>query len=492
MLTISFLMPSLVNGQTIQDIVRYSQLEVGGTARTVGIGGGIGALGADFSVLSTNPAGLATFRRSEFSFTPIVSNNNNESELKDGESGVNATKKFNFGFSSLGLVLPSRPSTSRNWTNTAFAIGFNRLASYHQKAYYEGTTPGSITDRWVNLAQGIPADADFYGLGEIEAGLAVNAAALYNPDENDNTAYATDFLAGELVNKSQTIRRKGSYNEMVVSYAGNFKDRFMIGATMGLPLMNFEENKTYNETVADPTNTVFNELIYKEKLSTSGIGINLKLGMIYRVSQMFRIGAAIHTPTGIGLKDSFSSSLVYSYNINGIPTPGSANSPDGSFEYRIRTPWRLIGSAGFVFEKKGFIVAELEYVAYPNAEFNFNSTSNQGDLDYEAELNQQVTDQLTNALNIRLGGEYALDKFRFRGGYTIMQSPYAEGFDPTGVLSLGAGAWLSESIFLDVAYRGQASGQQQYSPYILNGEPGQVVTQSDNRTQFLMTLGFKF
>lgn len=485
-------MPLLVNGQTIQDITRYSQLEVGGTARTVGIGGGIGALGADFSVLSTNPAGLAAFRRSEFSFTPVFSNNKNESELTDSDNGVNSTAKVNLGFSSMGLVFPSRPSLSRNWTNTAFALGFNRLGSYHQKAYYEGITPGSITDRWLNLAQGIPSDADFYALGEIEAGLAVNADALYNPDETDISSYATDFLPGELLQKSQTIRQKGSYNEMVISYAGNFKERLMIGMTMGLPLINFEENKIYTETVVDPTNTVFNELIYKEKLSTSALGINLKLGLIYRVSQLLRLGVAVHTPTGIGLKDSFSSSLVYSYNIGGIPTPGSATSPQGNFEYRMRTPWRIIGSAGFVFGKSGFLVAEVERVGYQNAEFDFNSTSSQGDLEYEAELNEQIAGQLTSSLNIRLGGEYALDKYRFRGGYTIMQSPYDKGFDATGVLSLGAGAWLSESIYLDLAYRGQSSGQQQYSPYILNGEPGQVVTQSNNRIQLLATLGFKF
>ncbi len=485
------LLPFAAIGQTLQDAVRYSQLEAGGTARTVGIGGGIGALGADFSVLSTNPAGLATFRRSEFTFTPLLNINENESLLEEQEA-PDGTKKVNFGFGNLGLVFPSRPSRSINWTNTAFGIGFNRLATYTQRAYYEGTTPGSITERWANLAQGIPSDADFYNdYGEIEGGLAVEAGAIYNPDPNDNTTYATDFLPGELLNRSQNIRRKGSYNEMVVSYAGNFKDRFMIGATMGIPFANFEENKTYKEVVVDPTNPVFNELTYREKLSTKAIGINFKLGMIFRVTQVFRVGAAIHTPTGFGMKDSFSSSLDYSYNIGGIPTPGSAISPDGNFEYRIRTPWRAIGSAGFVFEKKGFIVAEVEYVDYLNTKFNFNETSNQGDIEYEGELNQQIADQLTSGLNIRLGGEYAMNRLRFRGGYTISQSAYDKG-EASGVLSLGAGAWLSESVFLDAAYRQQTTGEQQYAPYILNGQPTQNVTQSDSRSQILVTLGFKF
>ena len=61
-----------ISSQVVTDAVRYSLLDVGGTARSVGIGGAIGALGADFSVLSTNPAGAAAYRRSEFTFTPAL------------------------------------------------------------------------------------------------------------------------------------------------------------------------------------------------------------------------------------------------------------------------------------------------------------------------------------------------------------------------------------------------------------------------------------
>ena len=476
--------PSFLFGQTLEDAVRYSQLEVGGTARTVGIGGGIGALGADFSVLSTNPAGLATFRRSEFTFTPTFVNVGDESQL-EGQNDASKRTKVNFNFNNIGLVFTSQPRNI-NWTNTAFGFGLNRLAGFPQKAYYEGTSAGSITDRWVNLAQGNSPG----NLG-IEEGLAYDAEAIYNPDENDDTYYASDFLPGEIVWKSQNIRRKGSYNELVFSYAGNYKERLMIGATVGIPLVSFEESKTYLESVADPTNTVFNELTYNEKLTTSAAGVNLKVGMILRLNQMLRVGVAVHTPTGLGLKDNFSSTLDYSFNIGGIPTPGSAVSPDGLFEYRMRTPWRVIGSAGLIFGKSGFLAAEVEYLDYTNAKFNFNNTDDSGDKAYEQELNQQIDDKLNAALNIRLGGEFALDRFRFRGGYSIMQSPYSEGFEPIGALSVGAGAWWSDSFFMDVAYKRQLS-EGQYSPYLLNGSPAQVVQQTATRSHFLMTLGFKF
>jgi len=81
-----------LQAQTAADALRYSLLEVGGTARTVGVGGGIGALGADYSVLSTNPAGLAAFRTNEFVVTPSVFNSKTSSLLENG-SGNSANEK---------------------------------------------------------------------------------------------------------------------------------------------------------------------------------------------------------------------------------------------------------------------------------------------------------------------------------------------------------------------------------------------------------------
>ena len=473
-----------LQSQTIEDAVRYSLLEPGGTARSAGIGGGIGALGADFTVSSTNPAGLATVRRSEFTFTPAFTTVNSESQLEGQNSAFDRTK-VNFNFSNIGLIFPSQP-LNLNWTNTAFAVGLNRLASFPQKFYYEGSSAGSITDRWRDLAQGNTPDQ----LG-FEEGLAYDAEAIYT-DPDDDTYYYNDFDPNETVFRKQNINRKGAYNELVISYAGNYKERLMIGATLGIPFVRYEETKTYVEADEAGTNPVFNELTYVERLKTSGAGINLKLGMILRLNQMFRIGAAIHTPTGLGLKDSYSSTLDYSYTLDGVTYSTPQNSPDGSFEYRLRTPWRLIGSAGLVFGKSGFLTAEVEYLDYKNAQFNFNKSSDGGDEAYEAELNQQIDDKLSSALNIRLGGEYALDKFRFRGGYSIIQSAYSEGFDPIGTISVGAGAWWSEDFFMDVAYRHQLSVGTTYSPYVYQSTPTQVVTQNITRNQFMLTLGFKF
>ena len=58
--------------QTVGDALRFGYYEVGGTARTVGVGGSLSALGTDFAAIGINPAGLALYRKSEVMITPSL------------------------------------------------------------------------------------------------------------------------------------------------------------------------------------------------------------------------------------------------------------------------------------------------------------------------------------------------------------------------------------------------------------------------------------
>ena len=221
---------TVANSQSLFDALRYSQLEVGGTARTIGVGGGIGALGADFSVLSTNPAGMAAYRRSEFVFTPTWYSSQTEAQLRgDASNFAINSEKTNFNLNALGIVFASRPMAS-DWKVTAFGIGFNKLANFKQRTFFEGVSEGSITDRWLELAQGYtPSELD-----DFEAGLAYDAEAIYT-DADDETLYYSDFDENEPVRKSQLIRQKGSINELVFSFAGNYDEKLMMGLTTNCP-----------------------------------------------------------------------------------------------------------------------------------------------------------------------------------------------------------------------------------------------------------------
>ncbi len=475
---------SAANAQSIFDALRYSQLEVGGTARTIGVGGGIGALGADFSVLSTNPAGMATYRRSEFVFTPTWYSSQTDALLRgDASNFVVSSEKTNFNLNALGIVFASRPTAS-DWKVTAFGIGFNKLANFNQRTFFEGVSEGSITDRWLELAQGLtPSELD-----DFEAGLAYDGEAIYT-DADDETLYYSDFDENEPVRKSQLIRQKGSVNELVFSFAGNYDEKLMMGLTLGVPILDYEEVKTYRETDPDDSNSVFEELEFSERVRTTGAGINLKMGLIYRFNQMVRMGVALHTPTGFALDDSYSTSLDYTYNFNGI-NRGSANSPEGSFEYRLRTPWRFIGSLGLLFDKMGFLTAEVEWLDYTSAQFNFNQTNNIDDLEYEQELNDQIERELGSAVNVRLGGEFAWNILRLRAGYGIMGSPYVDDDEYQSAISVGAGV-REKSFFVDLAYR-YTSDSGTYSPYLTSNAPEQTVAIDESKGKFMLTFGVKF
>ena len=484
-----FFLVQTITAQNINDALRYTVLEGGGTARTVGVGGAIGALGADFSVLSTNPAGAAVFRRSEFTFTPTLDFSNFDATLDGQGNSLRQEDKTNFNFNNIGIVFSSRPLSSK-WKTSVFGIGVNRLANYHQNIYFEGTSFGSITDRWWELADGLTSDQ----LDAFEAGLAYDAEALYE-DVYDPTFYFTDFLdenlqiGNILVDKSQNIRRKGSLNELVFTLAGNYDEKLMVGATVGVPILSYEETKTYVETDDDDRIAFFDELVFTERLRSTGAGINLKLGLIYRLNQMVRLGFAVHTPSGIGIDDSFSTSLSYQYTDN-VTQRLEENSPEATFEYRLRTPWRMIGSGAVIINKSGFLSAELEYVNYSSSKFTFKNTNNPDDLAYEQELNDEINANLGSALNIRFGGEYAFNAFRLRAGYHITASPYLDDGDSIGAFSAGAG-FRGESFFLDFAYR-RSNIQSTYTPYLLSSpELEQSVSLEEQLNRFMLTIGFK-
>ncbi|MCR9286841.1 MAG: hypothetical protein NXI23_05540 [Bacteroidetes bacterium] len=478
----AFIFSYSVHSQTIGDAVRYSLYDVGGTARTVGVGGALGALGADFSVLSTNPAGLATYRKSEFMFTPTINLSNVKAELAGSQNDPVELNKTKFNLNNLGLVIAKRPYDSK-WTTSNFGVGLNRVANFHQEIRFEGTSPGSITDRFLELADG----KNINELGGFEEGLAYDAFAIYD-DASGN--YFSDFFPEEEVEKEQFIRRTGSINELVFSFAGNYNEKLMLGATVGIPIVNFEETKTYREIDFDDSNPVFDELAYIESLTTTGAGINLKLGAIYRINQMFRVGAAIHTPTSFAFEDSWNARMLYEFTDPDFSSPGEQQSPDGFFEYKFKTPWRYIGSLGVIIKKYGFLSADIEYVNYGGSEFKFNNTENAEDLDFVRGLNNQLSDELKGGVNLRLGGEFAYEILRFRAGFSITDNPYDNVSEKNNALSLGIGV-RGKTVFADFAFK-RIMNESEYTPYVTNSAPQSIVNIDDQRNKLMLTVGFKF
>jgi len=147
-------------------------------------------------------------------------------------------------------------------------------------------------------------------------GLAFDTEAIYDFDENAAVSYFTDVELNQnaLLFKEQTVRRRGGINELSLAFAGNFKERLMIGVSIGFPILSYTEERVYNEEDRADEVPAYVNMQFNENLTTTGSGINLKLGLIYRLSQMIRLGAAIHTPTNYGsLVDNFETSMQHNF-----------------------------------------------------------------------------------------------------------------------------------------------------------------------------------
>lgn len=80
-------MGTIASAQNYEEILRFSRFTTTGTARSAAMGGAFGALGGDLSTLSTNPAGIGVFRKSEAAFTPLL----NFNDIKSGNRTANKT-----------------------------------------------------------------------------------------------------------------------------------------------------------------------------------------------------------------------------------------------------------------------------------------------------------------------------------------------------------------------------------------------------------------
>lgn len=473
-----------IKAQTAFDALRFSTLDVTSTARNMGVGGAIGGLGADFASLSTNPAGLGAYRFSEMVFTPAFTNINSSSVLRNDPNPSEIIQdETKFLLSSLGAVFVGKPSGS-NWSTFSFAMGLNQLNSFEQDFRFAGSSVGSIVNRFQDQANaGVFSD--------FESNLAIDALAVY--DLEGDGFYESDVELNPTANlsKDQTILRSGTTQELLFAMGGNFKEKVLFGLSIGVPFLRYVEEKTYEET--DPQNEIdfYENLEYIENLTTEGAGINAKLGLMFLLTQKVRIGAAVHTPTVYSLKDIFTTDLSYTFNDGGIEQ-GLARSPEGEFDYSLRTPWRFIGSAGFILGKAGFITTEAEWVNQGNSSFNLTRNSDAiEDAEYEIEVNQQINDQFNNALNFKVGGELALGDFRLRGGLGLGFSPDVEVEDVNRLVSLGLG-YRKNRFFADAAFRTSVR-EGVYSPYVLADiSQEQFVTTETTDNRLLLTIGFKF
>ncbi|MFZ1748968.1 MAG: hypothetical protein WAU01_02200, partial [Saprospiraceae bacterium] len=332
---------SMTTAQNISDVVRWSSVQQLGTARVLGVGSSFGSMGGDFGVIYINPAGIADFRKSEFTFTPSLRAFKSTAFFDKDPDNKEIIKGSRVGLDNIGVVIAASPGDI--WTSSNFAIGYNKIADFNRNVTISGKIKGSITEYFAEQANGKSPD----DLDDFITFPAFSVGAIYDFDEDN--FYDTDFFAPDLpVFRTQTLTQRGGINEFTLGWAGEYKRNLNLGISIGVPLASFEESKTYSETDPDDEINTFNSLDYTERLNTSGVGFNIKAGFTYKLLNLLRIGGSFQSPTWFRFTDDYNSSMTYSYVDNGNKSH-DYDSPDGTFEYKMTTPWRATGSIGTLY-----------------------------------------------------------------------------------------------------------------------------------------------
>ena len=500
--------------QDATDALRYSQLQFGGSARTLGIGGANVALGADYGSVSSNPAGLGLYQKSEIQITPGFSVGQGEGTLLNGTSsaGPLSQNANNFNFSG-GAVFSSRSSRlgygsdDSAWKGGAFAIGFTRIADFNGGSNYLGT----VNDRNSILQRLREYRTPLTGSNN---GSIVSQApdSYYNLDGLAYGGFLTDVDRGRrgqdtlltqirrgAITQGEKITTSGSMSQFDLAYGGSYRDKLYIGLGLGIVTSNYHSRRTFTESENDPS-TTFRDLSLYDEVQTRGTGVNARLGLIYRVVDAVRIGASVQTPTWMRMTDTYSQSLTTNYtdnagNVNETNTPSTGTN---QYAYTITTPFRANGGVAVTIGKYGFLTGDVEYVGYQQARLDSNPNNTLGDnADFSAD-NADIQRNYAKAVNLRFGGEARLDIFRVRLGYARYGSPYNSSSvlsqNATGLAQnyYTAGLGLrTGSFFVDVAGV-YTRYNTYYSPYLLNDYSEPVVQVKNDRYTTTLTAGFTF
>jgi long-subunit fatty acid transport protein len=273
---------------------------------------------------------------------------------------------------------------------------------------------------------------------------------------------------------------------MVFSFGGNYSNKLYLGATLGIETLRYREESTYEEIDAENGLDTLKSYRFRQNLSTDGNGINLKLGMIYRPNDYFRLGLAFHTPTWYTMKD------MYKNEMRSVFDGGSTyskESPDGEYEYELTTPFKAIGSMAFIFGQYGVLDADYEFSDYSESRFHAN------DFGF-LETNSTITHKYTGVHTVRIGTEWRYQNLSFRGGVNYSTSPITDQYKVSGNdftkkgFSLGIGM-RDENFFLDLAYLRNVSNQY-FQPYTLENQNVPGVETEVTTNNFTVTVGVKF
>ena len=454
--------------QETYENAKIAQEDLNGTARYVGMGGAMEALGADISTMSSNPAGIGMFRRSTVSLSASVVS-------QTGVSNQVGGSKANASFDQLGFVLARRMDK-----NSFLNIGFN----YHKSRNFDMILSAADNLQNASLnkltwAKGV--NGLFYpqqnGAGDVEQYNADKTFAGYNYHPNfDTDPYITcnqlDDLLGYRLNYNQDYENgpyywsadpaqnyqfnrahKGWISEFDFNISGNINNRIYLGLTVGLHDVHYKHYSEYAEgglrhTYTDQNGNVVTgnpySLTVADDREITGTGFEIKAGVIVRPIEAspFRVGLYASSPVFYTLRTK-----NYTYITDGPNTFDSQEVVDAkngrcNYKFKLYTPWKFGVSLGHTIGQNIALGMTYEYADYGSMDSR-NITEGYYDYDYDYDssssdkaMNQHTERTLKGVHTLKIGGEYKPTKnLSLRMGYNYVSPMYNKDGYKDGTLN---------------------------------------------------------
>lgn len=525
-------MAQMVGAQDTYESARLLGSDLNGTARYVGMGGAMEALGADISTIGTNPAGIGLFRHSQanLSFGAV--------------SQQDATKfdglgKTNMSFDQAGFVYSNRVS-QKSFIN--FAFNYHKSRNFDQiiNVADQKLKNASLNDLTAQKYRdykfdpyidkdgsflGIWSDGDrAYSYNQIDD-LNANGLYMYEEYTDSKGELYQELYAnyGDWYNFDRAHR--GWISNFDFNLSGNHNDRFYWGITLGLKDLNYKGYSEYAERLNRLDDAGREQdagvVAYGDERRIKGTGLDITAGVIFRPVEEspFRLGLSIATPTWYDLTSENNTMLVNNtvYRQN---EGGDVFSVSESYDFKYYTPWKFGLSAGHTVGTNLAIGASYEYSDYGASKNRINDGIDWDGYEHSStdEVMKAHTERTLKGVHtLKLGGEYKpVPEMSVRLGYNYVSAAYDENayrdmsiesvgamyastadytnWKGTNRITCGLG-YMTGGFTVDLAYQySTTSGDfHPFQPYN-NGE-SQTITVADvsnKRHQLLFTLSYKF
>ena len=486
--------------------------DLNGTARYVGMGGAMEALGADISTMSTNPAGVGLFRKSKV----------------DGSLSVTSQEKYkSFGnadktalsFDQLGIVY-----SMKQWNGSYLNFGFNyrKSRNFNQllsaASVLNGASQNKLT--YLKLSKGVVESTNDLNYTQVD--YLYDSHLIGEDGEIDGKPVRTYYYypADRYIFDSGD---KGYIGEYDFNVSGNLGNRWYLGLTVGIHDVHYNGYSEYAEHLEENAEGIDNMALIDSRKIT-GTGFDVKLGAIFRPieSSPFRIGAYIHTPTFYDLTTS---------NYTVLTDGKDAFNSSESLSFKVNTPWKFGLSLGHTVDNVLALGVTYEYADYGSMDSREKDGSYYdswyGDY-YETSssdksMNRHTERTLKGVHTLKVGGEVKVTPhFAVRAGYNYLSGMYDmnDGYKDGTIYSQGSyyasqtaytnwkatnrltcGVGYSFNNFnIDFAYQ-YSTTKGEFHPFMNyfagadepeNNNVASGVDVKNNRHQFLMTVGYRF